>query len=64
MLNNPRVSSSVSYAISGALATIVHDAVMNPAEVLGSCESFVFSRYSTIGSVTQVDLMIYKFIIT
>lgn len=39
--NNPRVSSSMSYAISGALATVVHDAVMNPAEVFNSCSSFL-----------------------
>ncbi|VDK76673.1 unnamed protein product [Litomosoides sigmodontis] len=45
LLNNPRVSGSTSYAISGALATIVHDAVMNPAEVVKQRMQMIFSPY-------------------
>nr|AAB19036.1 mitochondrial solute carrier [Onchocerca gibsoni] len=45
LLNNPRVSNSMSYAISGALATVIHDAVMNPAEVVKQRMQMIFSPY-------------------
>uniref|UniRef100_A0A1I7V9G7 Mitochondrial carrier protein n=1 Tax=Loa loa TaxID=7209 RepID=A0A1I7V9G7_LOALO len=45
LLNNPRVPGSISYAISGALATVVHDAVMNPAEVVKQRMQMIFSPY-------------------
>ncbi|KHN83977.1 Mitoferrin [Toxocara canis] len=37
--------SGLSYAISGALATIFHDAVMNPAEVVKQRMQMVYSPY-------------------
>ncbi|VDN04231.1 unnamed protein product [Thelazia callipaeda] len=46
LLNNQLVSSaSMSYAVSGMLATVVHDAVMNPAEVVKQRMQMIFSPY-------------------
>lgn len=63
LLNNPRVSSSTSYAISGVLATVVHDAVMNPAEVFSSCHFCIVGELFSQGVDVEDGLKVGNLIL-